>query len=122
MEPADTGANTMDRCNTFHTRTTYLLVRLDWGVLMVLAIALLLLHWHEVHWWRFTYAFLFPDLIATFPGLYIYYARRTGSHRSIPLVLHLLYNVGPSFLGVAVLSGLWWLVTGSPEWAMLAFP
>jgi hypothetical protein len=122
MEPADTGANAMDRCNTFHTRTTYVLVRLDWGVLMVLAIALLLLHWHEVHWWRFSYAFLFPDVIATFPGLYIYYARRTGSHRSIPLVLHVLYNVGHSFLGVAILSGLWWLVTGSPEWAMLAFP
>ena len=112
----------MDRYNTFHTRVTYTLVRLDWGVLMVLAFALLMLHVREVNWWRFTYAFLFPDVIATFPGLYIYYALRKGPHRSIPLSIHVLYNVGHSFAGVAALCGLWWLATGSPEWAMLAFP
>lgn len=112
----------MDKYNMFHTRVTYALVRLDWGVLMILSFVLLLLHWHDVRWWPFTIAFLFPDVIATIPGLYIYYAKRSGEHRSIPLSLHFLYNVGHSFAGVAVLSALWWAVSGGPEWAMLAFP
>lgn len=113
---------TMDKFNTFHTRTTYALVRLDWGIIMVIAFVLLLMHWREVHWWRFTWAFLLPDVIATFPGLYLYYSKPSGTPRSIPLPIHFLYNVGHSFAGVAVLSALWWLATGSLEWAMLAFP
>jgi hypothetical protein len=112
----------MDKYNTFHTRTTYALVRLDWAVLMFLAIALLFIHRREVNWGRFTIAFLLPDLIGTLPGLYYYYARRSGSHRSIPAVIHKLYNFGHCFAVVALFCGVWWLATGSFEWAMLAFP
>jgi hypothetical protein len=111
----------MDKDNTFHTPTTYRLERLDWAVLMFLALALLLLHWREVNWWRFTYAFLFPDLIGTFPGMYIYYGRRSGARRSIPGFIHTLYNLGHSFVAVALFCGLWWVATGHLEWAMLAF-
>ena len=89
---------------------------------MFVAFALLVARWREVNWWRFGLAFLLPDLIATLPGLYFYYARRSGPHRSIPGVIHKLYNFGHSFAGVALFCGLWWLVTGSVEWAMLAFP
>jgi hypothetical protein len=112
----------MDKYNTFHTRTTYALIRLDWAVLMFVAIALLLVEWREVNWWRFTYAFLLPDLIGTFPGLYVYYAKRSGPHRSIPNVIHTLYNAGHCFATVAAICALWWLATGSLEWAMLGFP
>ncbi len=112
----------MDKQNTFHTRTTYALVRLDWAVLMLVGVALLLLHWRGVNWWRFTGAFLLPDLIGTAPGLYFYYALRAGPHRSIPGVIHKLYNFGHCFAVVALFCGLWWLTTGSLEWAMLAFP
>jgi hypothetical protein len=112
----------MDKYNTFHTRTTYALVRLDWAVLMFLAIALLFIHRGEVNWGRFTIAFLLPDLIGTLPGLYYYYARRSGPHRSIPPVIHKLYNFGHCFAVVALFCGVWWLMTGSFEWAMLAFP
>jgi hypothetical protein len=112
----------VDKYNTFHTRTTYALVRLDWGVIMVISFVLLMMNWREVHWWRFTWAFLLPDVIATFPGLYLYYSKPSGTARSIPLSIHFLYNVGHSFAGVAVLCGLWWMLTGRLEWAMLAFP
>jgi hypothetical protein len=112
----------MDKYNTFHTRATYALVRIDWAVLMLVSFALVVARWREVNWWRFAVAFLLPDLIATLPGLYFYYARRSGPHRSIPGVIHKLYNFGHSFAGVALLCALWWLVTGSVEWAMLAFP
>ena len=112
----------MDKFNTFHTRTTYALVRIDWGIIMVIAFVLLMMHWREVYWWRFTWAFLLPDVIATFPGLYLYYSKPAGTPRAIPLSIHFLYNVGHSFAGVAILSGIWWLITGHLEWAMLAFP
>ncbi len=112
----------MDKYNTFHTPKTYALIRLDWAVLMLLGIALLFFHWREVNWWRFTIAFLLPDLIGTAPGLYYYYALRSGPHRSIPGIIHKLYNFGHCFGVVALFCGLWWLVTGSLEWAMLAFP
>ncbi len=111
----------MDQHNTFHTRVTYALERLDWTVLMLVSAALLFEHWREVNWWRFTWAFLLPDLIGTFPGLYVYYAKRTGPHRSIPTIIHTLYNAGHCFPVVALLCGLWWLITGSLEWAMLGF-
>lgn len=112
----------MDKYNTFHTRSTYAFIRIDWAILMLLAIALVLMHWREVNWLRFVLAFLLPDAIGTFPGLYVYYARRSGPHRSIPSSIHWLYNFGHNFAAVALFCGLWWLATGKPEWAMLAFP
>lgn len=112
----------MDKRNTFHTRATYALIRLDWAVLMLVAIVLVLLHWREINWWRFSAAFLLPDLIGTLPGLYLYYARRSGPHRSIPTIIYKLYNFGHCFAVVAVFCGIWWLATGYLEWAMLAFP
>ncbi len=112
----------MDLQNTFHTRTTFALVRLDWAILMFASAALLFVHWREVNWWRFAFAFLLPDVIGTFPGMYVYYAKRSGPHRSIPTIIHTLYNLGHSFAAVAVICGVWWLVTGSLEWAMLGFP
>ena len=78
----------MDKLNTFHTPATFALVRLDWAVLMLLGVALLFLNWRDVNWWRFTVAFLFPDLIGTAPGLYFYYALRSGPHRTIPAIIH----------------------------------
>jgi hypothetical protein len=112
----------MDKENTFHTPATYALVRIDWAIIMLGTFALLVMHWREVHWWRFTAAFLLPDLIGTFPGLYVYYAKRTGQHRSIPSIIHTLYNLGHSMVAVTAICALWWLATGSLEWAMLGFP
>ena len=112
----------MDKYNRFHTPTIYSLVRLDWAVLMFVGIALLFTHWREVHWWRFTWAFLLPDLIGTAPGMYVYYARRSGPHRSIPLRIHQLYNFAHSFVTIAAFCAIWYAVTGQLEWAMLAFP
>ncbi len=112
----------MDKHNLFHTRTLYNLVRLDWFFVGLVPLVLVVMYWRDVSWWRFTYAFLLPDLIATLPGLYIYYGRRSGPHRSIPGVIHILYNFGHCFGGVALFCAVWWLATGKPEWAMLAFP
>jgi len=112
----------MDKYNRFHTPTIYTLVRLDWAVIMLVPLVLVILHWREVHWWRFFWAFALPDVIGTFPGLYVYYGRRSGDRRSIPPIIHKLYNFGHSFVTVSAFCGIWYLVTGQLEWAMLAFP
>ena len=112
----------MDKHNRFHTPLIYSLVRIDWLIIALIPLALVILHWREVHWWRFTWAFAFPDLIATIPGLYIYYGRRSGDHRSIPTIIHQLYNFGHSFAGITLFCAIWWLFTRQLEWAMLAFP
>lgn len=113
----------MDKYNRFHTRTIYNLERLDWLVIGAVPLILVILFWREVHWWRFTIAFALPDVIGTFPGLYFYYGRRAGSHRSIPNVIHQLYNFGHCFAGIALFCAVWFLINGQHfEWAMLAFP
>jgi hypothetical protein len=112
----------MDKYNLFYTPTTYKLVRVDWAIILVVLSGLVLYHWREVHWWRFVFAFLLSDLVGTFPGLYVYYARRAGEHRSIPLIYHQLYNAGHSFLGIALVTLVWFGMTGVWEWAMLALP
>jgi len=112
----------MDKYNRFHTPVTYSLIRLDWAVLMFAGIALLIVHWKEIHWWRFVWAFLLPDLIGTAPGMYLYYGRRSGAHRSIPPLVHQLYNFAHSFVTITAFCAIWYAVTGRLEWAMLAFP
>jgi|SRR6185436_4358521 len=112
----------MDKYNRFHTPAIYTLVRLDWAVLMFAAIVLLFSHWRDVHWWRFTWAFLLPDLIGTLPGMYVYYGRRSGPRRSIPLVIHQLYNFAHCFVTTVAFCAIWYAVTRRLEWEMLAFP
>jgi hypothetical protein len=112
----------MDKYNRFHTPAIYNLVRFDWLIIGAVPLILVILHWREVHWWRFTAAFAFPDVIATLPGLYFYYGLRSGSHRSIPSIIHKLYNFGHSFAGITLFCAVWYLFRGHVEWAMLAFP
>lgn len=111
----------MDKHNIFFTTGTYRMVRADWAVIMFALLGLAIYHWRDMNWWLFAAAFLFSDLIGTFPGLYMYYARRSGEHRSIPPIYHTLYNFGHSFLTVGAITLIWYLVSGW-EWAMLAMP
>jgi hypothetical protein len=112
----------MDKHNLFHTPTIYTLERIDWAVLMFTAFGVLMLHVREVNWWHFAWAFALPDVIGTFPGLYCYYFRCAGEHRSIPSFIHQLYNFGHSFATTVLFCAIWYAVGGHLEWAMLAFP
>ncbi|MEM7050927.1 MAG: hypothetical protein AAF604_14760 [Acidobacteriota bacterium] len=112
----------MDKFNLFLTPKTYQMVRIDWAIIMFTLLGLVIYNWQEVNWWRFAGAFLLSDLIGTFPGMYMYYAKKKGEHRSIPSIFHDLYNIGHSFVGIGSVAVIWYLVTGSWEWAMLAMP
>ncbi|MCA9712338.1 MAG: hypothetical protein KDK70_41260 [Myxococcales bacterium] len=112
----------MDKHNTFHSRATYLLMRLDYLVVLVVLSAALLLHADQVDWWRFAIAFSWIDVLGTLPAWYCYYLRRRGEHRSIPAIYYKLYNFAHSVTTNAVVVGAWYLATGAWEWAMLAAP
>lgn len=112
----------MDKCNLFFTRATYNLVRFDYFVVLLALIVLLLFRWEQVDWVRFTAAFLWPDVVGTFPGLYWYHTKTTGERRSLPVCFYVLYNLGHSFAINAVILGLWYAGTDTWEWAMLAIP
>jgi hypothetical protein len=112
----------MDHHNLFLTRRTYNLLRLDHLVVALILVAVVAAHWQEVNWWRFVAAFLLPDLIGTIPGMYWFYARRTGERRRIPALFHWLYNAAHSITTAALIVGVWYLLTGAWEWAMLSLP
>lgn len=112
----------MDKYNTFHTKTAYNLERLDYGVIMLSLLAAVAMNWQQTHWGAFIASFLIIDLIGTVPGMYCYYARRSGKHKSIPKIFYVLYNSAHSFFTIGFIALLWFFIVGQWEWAMLAMP
>src|SRR5713226_3612511 len=109
----------MDIKNRFHTDETWLWVRVEHLALIGTLVVLLLLHFSEVHWIRFLLAFMLIDLIGYLPGAIAH--RRSGGNRFAPLYHH-LYNLTHSYLTGGLIVGVWALITGEFEWAMLAVP
>jgi len=109
----------MDTKNRFHTPETWLWVRAEHLLLIGVLSVLLLLHWQEVSWVRFAVAFVLIDLVGYVPGAVAY--RRTRGGRIAPLYHH-LYNLTHSYVTTGLAVGLWALVAGGFEWAMLAVP
>ncbi|AKN70134.1 MULTISPECIES: hypothetical protein [Streptomyces] len=108
----------MDHANRFETRTTYGLLRLEYGVALVVCSVLFLLHLSEVRWWPAVLLFVYIDLIGYIPGAIAYRRARGGD---ISKVYYVLYNTMHSMVTNAVVVGVWALVAGF-EWALLAVP
>jgi hypothetical protein len=108
----------MDSHNLFFTRTTYRLLRAEYGAALVGAVVLAALHLGDIRWPVFVGLFLYIDLIGYLPGAVAYRRARCGA---IPKAYYLLYNAMHSLLSAAAVAGLWCLVVG-PEWALLALP
>jgi hypothetical protein len=109
----------MDDKHRFHTDQTWLWVRAEHLAVIAIAVGLLALHLREVSWLRFAAAFVAIDLIGYVPGA-IAFKRRGGGR--ISARYHHLYNMTHSYLTTGALVGLWALMQGSFEWAMLAIP
>lgn len=108
----------MDRKQLFRSRGAYVLMRLEYIALLALCLALVAINWREVDWFRFLLAFAVIDLVGYLPGAI---ASRRYNGRA-PAIFHHLYNVTHSFLTWLILVPIWALLTGGPEWAMLAVP
>ncbi|MEA2685069.1 MAG: hypothetical protein QOE93_264 [Actinomycetota bacterium] len=108
----------MDPRNLFMTRTTYLLVRLEYTAALGVAVVLAFMHLGEIRWLPFVGLFAYIDVIGYIPGAIAWH--RAGG-RLETRAYHLLYNLMHSFVSAGVVAAVWCLTVG-PEWALLALP
>jgi hypothetical protein len=108
----------MDSHNLFMTRTTYRLLRAEYGVALIAAVALSLIHLSRIQWTVFIGMFVYIDLIGYLPGAVAYRRARGGD---IWRGFYVLYNSMHSFLSAGVVAAAWCLLV-RPEWALLALP
>jgi hypothetical protein len=113
-----TGDLTLDPRNLFMTRTTYVLVRLEYVAALLTAVVLAFLHLDEIRWLPFVGLFAYIDLIGYIPGA-IAWHRAKG--RLETRAYHVLYNTMHSLLSAGLVAAVWCLTIG-PEWALLALP
>jgi len=109
----------MDAKNRFHTDETWLLMRAEQVVLLIVLCVLVALHLGEVRWGRFIFAFVIIDAVGYVPGAIAY--RRQGAGKIAPIYYY-LYNLTHSYLTAAAAVAIWTLGIGGWEWAMLAIP
>jgi len=109
----------MDTHNRYHTPSTWTLVRLEHGALMVGLILATLVHRQDLRWGPFIAAFVLIDAIGYLPGAIAF---RRGGRGKIGPVYHHLYNLTHSFLTAGAVIGAWALAIGGLEWAMTAIP
>ena len=108
----------MDSHNLFLTRTTYRLLRAEYGVALLGAVALTLIHLGHIRWPVFIGMFVYIDLIGYLPGAVAYRRARGGDAGR---GFYVLYNSMHSFLSAGAVAGAWCLLV-RPEWALLALP
>ena len=108
----------MDSHNLFMTRTTCRLLRAEYGVALIAAVVVALIHLGHIRWPVFIGMFVYIDLIGYLPGAVAY---RRASGGDIWRGFYVLYNSMHSFLSAAAVAGAWCLLV-RPEWALLALP
>lgn len=105
----------MDHLNRYESKATYTLLRLEYGVVLVVSAALFVLHLGDVRWIPAIVLFFYIDLIGYIPGLIAYLRSPT---REVPRIYYVLYNTMHSFTTQAVVVAVWVAVSGF-EWALL---
>jgi hypothetical protein len=108
----------MDSHNLFLTRATYRLLRAEYGVALIAAVIVALIHLGHIRWPVFIGMFVYIDLIGYLPGAVAYRRARAGD---IPRGFYVLYNSMHSFVSAGAVAGAWCLLV-RPEWALLALP
>jgi len=108
----------MDSHNLFFTRTTYRLLRAEYGAALAVAAALALVHVGQIRWPVFIGMFVYIDVLGYLPGAVAYRRTRGGD---IGRGFYVLYNSMHSFLSAGAVAAAWCLLV-RPEWALLALP
>jgi hypothetical protein len=109
----------MDPADRPHAQHIGSWVRAEHAILAVTLCALVVVHADEVAWGTFVLAFVLIDLVGYVPGAIAF--RRRGGGRIDPIYHH-LYNLTHNYLTAGLIAGLWSVVAGGFEWAMLALP
>ena len=108
----------MDSHNLFLTRTSYRLLRAEYGAVLIGAVVLALIHFGQIRWPVFIAMFVYIDVIGYLPGAVAYRRARGGD---IWRGFYVLYNSTHSLLSATAVAAAWCLLV-RPEWALLALP
>ncbi|ACE85756.1 bifunctional lysylphosphatidylglycerol flippase/synthetase MprF [Cellvibrio japonicus] len=107
----------MDAVNRFETRSTFLLWRLEYSMLLLISLAALFYHWDEIRWIPFLILFWYIDLIGYVPGAIVYRL----NNGKVPPFFYYLYNFTHNYVTAGAVALLWAVFVGI-EWALLAIP
>lgn len=105
----------MDYRNRFESRTTFRLLRAEYGVALVVSSVLFLLNIGDVNWWLAIGLFVYIDVVGYLPGAVAYHRSTT---KRISTTYYVLYNAMHSLVTQAAVVGLIALVWGW-DWGML---
>ncbi|RDI69108.1 hypothetical protein [Nocardia pseudobrasiliensis] len=110
----------MDAHNRFESPATFRLYRLEYGVALVVCVALFAAHLNQVRWIPAIILFGYIDVVGYLPGMFAQRRARAGGG-VVPKMYYVLYNGTHSFVTQAVVAGAWIWAFGF-EWALLAIP
>ena len=108
----------MDNSNRFQSKTTFMLLRAEYGVALGVCVVAFFGHIDEVRWVPAVLLFAYIDVFGYLPGAVMH--RRAENHE-ISRTYYVLYNTMHSFVTQSVVVGLWIWIHGF-EWALLVIP
>ncbi|MGK8520154.1 hypothetical protein ACRS6B_00640 [Nocardia asteroides] len=108
----------MDGLNRFESKTTYRLLRAEYGIGLVISLWLFVTHLGDVRWIPAVILFAYIDVIGYIPGLIAHLRSENGE---VARVYYVLYNTMHSGITQSAVVGAWLLVYGF-EWALLVVP
>lgn len=107
----------MDAVNRFETRSTFLLWRLEYSMLLLVSLIALFYHWDQIRWIPFLILFWYIDLIGYVPGAIVYRL----NNGKVPPFFYYLYNTTHNYVTAGIVA-LLWATFVKLEWALLAIP
>ncbi|WP_433520507.1 hypothetical protein ACQPZ2_23990 [Nocardia pseudovaccinii] len=108
----------MDHINRFATKTTFTLLRVEYGIFLIACTTAFFLHLGQIRWVPAVILFVYIDLIGYVPGLIAHLRSETGE---VSRFYYVLYNTMHSMTTQSAVVALWVLVSGW-EWALLVVP
>lgn len=111
----------MDHVNRFETKTTFTLLRAEYGVALLVSLTLFAIHIRDIRWLPAVLLFVYIDLIGYVPGLIAHLRAQRRRVRGIPRGYYVLYNIMHSMVTQSLVVGVW-LATHGFEWALLVIP
>jgi hypothetical protein len=115
---ANTKDESMSNTNRVQTKTTFMLLRAEYGIVLGICVVAFFGHISEIRWIPAVLLFAYIDVFGYLPGCVMY--RRAANHE-ISRTYYVLYNTMHSFITQSVVVGLWIWIHGF-EWALLVIP
>lgn len=108
----------MDNINRVQTKTTFMLLRAEYGVALGVCLVAFFGRIGDIRWIPAVLLFAYIDVIGYLPGFVMH---RRAENQEISRTYYVLYNTMHSFVTQSVVVSLWIWIHGF-EWALLVIP